>query len=121
MQSSLSLYNRGRLQLLVLDSREHERRSHRQAGGKLTLPLSEAVHCHDPRIQCECRRPLFGVRARSPCVFDGELDAAVSLACERDLGQCQGCFVEDEIEIHEMDIHAFRNGLACFLSGCEIE
>jgi hypothetical protein len=46
-------------------------------------------------------------------VFDGELDVAVSLACERNLGQCQGCFVEDEIEIHEMDIHAFRNGLAC--------
>jgi hypothetical protein len=26
--------------------------------------------------------------------FDGELDAAGSLACKRHLGQCQGCFVE---------------------------
>ena len=44
---------------------------------------------------------------------DVELDAADSLARERDLGQCQGCFVEDESEIQEMDIHAFRNRLAC--------
>jgi len=74
--------------------------------------------------------PESNASAAGPCsecelvlhaFFDGELDAAVSLACERNLGQCQGCFVEDEIEIHEMDIHAFRNGLACFLSGCEIE
>src|ERR1700678_1046880 len=28
--------------------------------------------------------------------FDGELDAAGSLACKQHLGQCQGCFVEVE-------------------------
>jgi hypothetical protein len=74
--------------------------------------------------------PESNASAAGPCsecelvlraFFDGELGVAVSLACERNFGQCQGCFVEDEIEIHEMDIHAFRNGLACFLSGCEIE
>jgi hypothetical protein len=30
------------------------------------------------------------------------------------VGKSQGCFVEKEIEIQELDIHAFRNGWACF-------
>ena len=67
-------------------------------------------------------RSKTNARSAGPCsecelvldaFFDGELDAAVSLACERNPGQCQGRFVADEIKIHEMDIHAFRNGLAC--------
>jgi hypothetical protein len=68
MQSSLSLLQPRATTATCARFTEHERQSHRQAGGKLTLPLSEAVHCHHPRIQRDCRRPLFGVRACSPCV-----------------------------------------------------
>jgi anti-sigma factor RsiW len=79
----------------------------------LTLQLSEAVHCQIPESNASAAGLCSECELVLHAFFDGELDAAVSLACERNLGQCQGCFVEDEIEIHEMDIHAFRNGLAC--------
>jgi hypothetical protein len=47
--------------------------------------------------------PESSTRNAGPCsewelvlhaFFDGELDAAGSLACEQHLGQCRGCFVE---------------------------
>jgi anti-sigma factor RsiW len=66
--------------------------------------------------------PESNASAAGPCsecelVFhafcDVELDAADSLARERDLGQCQGCFVEEEFETKKVHIHALRNGLAC--------
>ena len=56
--------------------------------------------------------PEANASAAGPCsecelvlraFFDGELGAAVSLACEWNLGPCKGCFVEDEIEIHKME------------------
>ena len=74
--------------------------------------------------------PESSASAAGPCsecelvldaFFDGELDAADSLACEPNLGQCQGCVIEDEIEIHEMDIRAFRNGWACSGQGYAVE
>ena len=75
----------------------------------MTLPLSEAVHCQIPESNASATGPCSEYELVLHAFFDGELDAAVSFACERNLGQCQGCFVEDEIEILEMDIHAFRN------------
>ena len=65
------------------------------------IPESNAIAA-GPCSECELALHAF---------LHGELNAADSLACSGTLGQ--GCFVEDEIEIQEMDIHAFRNGLAC--------
>jgi hypothetical protein len=80
MQSSLSLLQPR--QLLLLDSPEHERQSHRQAGGKLTLPLSEAVHCHNSESNASAAGPRSEREFVLHAFFDGELDAAVWPASE---------------------------------------
>jgi hypothetical protein len=45
--------------------------------------------------------------------FDGELDAADSLACELHLGRCQHSGETEKVEIDEAEIRAFRHRVVC--------
>ena len=67
----------------------------------------------DSRIQCECRRPLFGVRARSPCVFRRRTERGGFVEVRATPWAMPGLLHRSEkFEIHEVENQAFRLGLA---------